>query len=342
MRVKYPLQSCVWELTLACCFSCRYCGSSGGRARKGELTTAECFSVAEQLADLGCKRVSLIGGEVFMRSDWAEIAGKMIRCGMRVAIITNGFLFTSSLVSRLKELGVESIAVSLDGPEEIHDKYRQKGSFRRGEMAIDILAKEQIPVSVITTLHSKNSLYLPDFYEFLKSKPVFAWQIQACSPMGNAAKAGVNYRFDFKKVIEFVEKHMYDAPFYMGIADNIGYYTKAEGSLGGYTGGNAPFLGCKAGLTTLGIDSIGNVRGCESMYADTFIEGNLREKSLREIWEDPNTFAYNRVFRTEFLTGKCKGCNNGALCAGGCRSYNYFTHNHLYESLYCAGREERF
>lgn len=62
MRVKYPLQSCVWELTLACCFSCRYCGSSGGRARDGELTTAECFSVAEQLADLGCKRVSLIGG----------------------------------------------------------------------------------------------------------------------------------------------------------------------------------------------------------------------------------------------------------------------------------------
>ena len=55
----------MWELTLACCFGCRYCGSAGGRARADELTTAECLDAAEQLADLGCRRVSLIGGEVF-------------------------------------------------------------------------------------------------------------------------------------------------------------------------------------------------------------------------------------------------------------------------------------
>ena len=76
--------------------------------------------------------------------------------------------------------------------------------------------------------------------------------------------------------------------------------------------------------------------GCESLYLDSFIEGNLREKTLREIWESPEAFAYNRKFRAEFLTGRCGECRYGALCAGGCRSYNYFTRGKLYESPFCA------
>ena len=63
----FQLRTCVWEITLACCFNCKYCGSSAdGRKRNGELTTEECLKVAEQLATMGCGRVSMIGGEVFM------------------------------------------------------------------------------------------------------------------------------------------------------------------------------------------------------------------------------------------------------------------------------------
>ena len=42
------------------------------------------------------------------------------------------------------------------------------------------------------------------------------------------------------------------------------------------------------------------------MYDDTFIEGNLRQRSLQEIWNDPDAFAYNRKFRPELLTGACR------------------------------------
>ena len=63
----YKLRTCVWEITLACCFSCRYCGSRAGRARQNELTTEECLNVADQLAELGCRRTALIGGEVEIR-----------------------------------------------------------------------------------------------------------------------------------------------------------------------------------------------------------------------------------------------------------------------------------
>lgn len=128
----FRLRSCVWELTLACCFGCRYCGSAGGRARADELSTAECLDTADQLAELGCRRVSLIGGEVFLRRDWAQIAGRLTGRGAAVAVITNGYLMSPEVLAQLREAGVESVAVSIDGPEDVHDAGRQAGQLPPG------------------------------------------------------------------------------------------------------------------------------------------------------------------------------------------------------------------
>lgn len=338
--MAYRLTRCVWEITLACCFSCKYCGSKGGKARENELTTAECLRVADELALLGCRRVSLIGGEVFMRKDWKEIVLRMTGQGIRVNVITNGFLFTEKMIADLKEGGVESVAVSLDGPKAVHDKYRQEGSFDRAAKALEVLTVSGIPTSVISTLNAENVLYLDEFLEFLKGYSIFAWQLQACSPMGNAARFGIDYAFDQKRVISFVEEKGGTAPFLMGVADNIGYFTPEEGRIRGNRSGVAYFKGCSAGICSIGIDSVGNVRGCESMYDEAFIEGNLRQESLRTIWEDPDRFAYNRHFSKEDLTGPCASCEVGEYCAGGCRSMNFFVHGKLFESPCCARRGE--
>ena len=317
----------------------RVLGSRAGRARTNELTTDECLSVAEQLGELGCRRVSLIGGEVFLREDWQEIVRALTGQGIRTAIITNGFLFTPDILKALRDLRVESVAVSIDGTREIHDRYRQEGSYDRAMRAVRALADENIPVSVITTINGDNVRTLEELYRELLPTGIFAWQLQACSPMGNAPGSGIPFRFDFNEVIGFLERHMREAPFHMGIADNIGYYTEGEGSLRGNLSGRAYFTGCRAGLSGIGIDSTGNVRGCESMYDERFNEGNLRERSLREIWESPESFRYNRGFTPDQLTGPCGTCSYGEYCAGGCRSYNYFVHGKLYESPACAIRE---
>ena len=246
---------------------------------------------------------------------------------------------SDDIISRLKAARVESVAVSVDGVREVHDAFRQKGSFDRAFRAIGSLLGAGIPVSVISALRADNAPRLPEFYEVLKDYRIFAWQIQACSPMGNAA-SGVDVAFDAGEVIRFVAKTAREAPFAVGIADNIGYYTPEEGGLRGRSG--VSFGGCSAGLEAIGIDSVGNVRGCESMYDDAFIEGNLREKTLKEIWEDPDAFAYNRKFSPDMLTGACASCVWGCICAGGCRSYNYFAnHGKLYESPLCARAGEK-
>lgn len=331
----YKLRTAVWEITLSCCFSCAYCGSRGGKPRENELTTTECIDVVNQLADLGCRRVSLIGGEVFMRSDWDIIVKALSEKNIKVCIITNGFTMSENILKTLKECNIESVAVSLDAPEEIHDKGRQQGSFKRAISAIETLLNNGFSVSVISALRRDNYLLLDELYEVIKDYNIFAWQLQACSPMGFAKDNGIEVELDANAVIDFVKRIKNTAKFAVGIADNIGYYTKDEGTLRG--GENSYFSGCSAGLTNIGIDSVGNVRGCESMYDEHFIEGNLRERSLKEIWEDENAFSYNRKFKKELLTGKCAECEYGEYCAGGCRSYNYFTNNKkLYENILCA------
>ena len=331
----YQLTNCVWEITLECCFSCKYCGSKGGKARNNELTLKEAIDVANQLGELGCRRVSLIGGEVFMRSDWAQIAKALVNNNVSVSIITKGFYISDEIIQKLKEVGIESIAISIDGLYEMHDRYTQKGAFRRAINAMEKLIANDIPVSVITTLYSENSKYLEEMYAFLQKYNIFAWQLQSCSPMGNAIDEQIEYKINTKAVVSFVESHLFDSHIRIQLCDDIGYYSPFEGFLRGNIMGNGYFNGCGAGLCSIGIDSIGNVRGCESMYDDCFIEGNLRERSLKDIWEDTNSFLYNRNFSMDLLTGYCHTCEYGKMCAGGCRSYNYFVHKKMYEAPSC-------
>ena len=60
------------------------------------------------------------------------------------------------------------------------------------------------------------------------------------------------------------------------------------------------------------------------------------ENALWDIWTAPDAFAYNRRFTSEMLTGACRTCPHGEICAGGCRSYNHFTTGRLYENCLCA------
>ena len=158
------------------------------------------------------------------------------------------------------------------------------------------------------------------------------WQWQQVSPMGRAAGQS---RLcldggDILHVMKLYQSLRRRMPILL--ADNLGYYASAP------DGGTIhPFSGCGAGLSVIGLDSRGNVRGCESLYDSRFIEGNIRERSLRGIWEDPNAFAYNRRFRPSDLTGACAVCRHGRRCAGGCRSFNAF-HESLYEHVNCAYR----
>src|SRR5687767_14088537 len=105
----------VWELTLRCDLACRHCGSRAGRARPDELDTAECLDLVRQMAELGVKEVTLIGGEAYLREDWLEILRASRARGMIATTTTGGRGMTAERARAAGEAGLQSASVSLDG-----------------------------------------------------------------------------------------------------------------------------------------------------------------------------------------------------------------------------------
>ena len=335
---QYNIKSCVWELTLKCNMNCLHCGSRAGRKRSNELSIIEALNVADQLIDLGCEHVSLIGGEVFLYKNWQEIAKKLSSHHVTVNVISNGYLFGDKQINEIKEAGLSNLALSIDGMEAQHNTIRgNPKSFDSIKKTIEKLNDENIPIAVNTTLIDSNVSDLNELHQFLESNNVKVWQLQLANPMGNLSDHNelIISLENIKKVSAFIREKREVSSMKIYTGDNIGYYGEHERYIRGAPGDISYWSGCQAGLTTLGIDSIGNIKGCESLYDDVFIEGNIRKNSISEIWNKEGNFAYNRNFDKKLLTGKCAECDMGAFCKAGCRGACFFTKGSYFENAYC-------
>ena len=293
---KYIPEFCVWELTLKCNMSCKHCGSMAGKARENELTVEECLDVAEQLRGLGCRQVTFIGGEVFLYKGWEKIARKLSESGLDINIITNGFLLGDEQIAQIKYAKLANVGISLDGMRDNHNNIRNiSNSFEKVMETFDLLNKEEIPLAVVTSLVDNNFEDLWPMYNLLVEKGVKIWQIQIVTPMGNMANKK-DVLLDPVKVpliTRFIREKRNEQMIRIYAADDIGYFDENELYLRNRPGTICAWSGCQAGMRVIGIDSIGNVKGCESLYSNEFIEGNLREESLSQIWFKKGNFAYN-------------------------------------------------
>src|SRR5258708_28180817 len=144
----------VWEITLRCDLACVHCGSRAGRARPDELTTAECLDLVDQMADLGVREVTLIGGEAYLRDDWLEIVRALRRRGMQATMTSGGPGLAAERVAAAAEAGLQSVSVSIDGLEETHDRLRGvRGSYRSATAALGYLRAAGIITSVNTQIN---------------------------------------------------------------------------------------------------------------------------------------------------------------------------------------------
>jgi radical SAM protein with 4Fe4S-binding SPASM domain len=326
-QVGFAPRACVWELTLACNLRCKHCGSIAGNKREGEMTLEENLAVADQLAALGCRRVTLSGGEPTLHPDWDRIGARLSSHGVKVNLISNGWHWTASHVERAKAAGLVGAAFSIDGFEAEHDQFRQPGSFARVVAAIDACVAGGLPVAVNTTINKLNVRQLRRLRDFVAARGAFSMQVQLATPSGNMGEHR-DLVMDPADLTWFVPElasvcRANTRKFFAVAADDIGYYGLPEQGLRD-DGGELPFwIGCRAGCQVVGIESSGNVKGClslpSSMHGEArFVEGNLREKPLAELWNAKHAFAYNRQHGEAKLTGFCRVCRYRDFCRGGC------------------------
>lgn len=341
--VPYYPKYATWEMTLRCNMNCLHCGSRAGKSRLNELNESECLNIAQQLIDMGNEHITLIGGEIFLVPHWYKVAKKFVSSGVDTNIITNGYNVGDKQIFELKESGINDVGVSIDGMEKNHDIIRnRKGSFKSSIGTIKKLKTCGFCPGVATTILDLNFEDLEEMYQLFKDLKIGIWQLQIAAPMGrcsdnrkhllNPNKVPLITRFIYDK------RKLKDGPILLA-GDNIGYYDCHDIDI------RSPnldepsrFTGCGAGLFNIGIDSVGNVKGCESLYSEEFIEGNLREETLYEIWNKKGAFSYNRNFKFDMLHGRCKGCDKGYSCAGGCRQLSYFSSDDkcFYDNIYCS------
>ncbi len=129
-----------------------HCYSNSGKnaSSKEDLSTEECLSVIDQLADAGLMVLAFSGGEPLIRDDWHRLASHAKSRGLVVNIGTNGSLIDERKADKMKNIGVNSVTVSMDSHRAaLHDKFRRfEGLFEHAVRAIRMLVDRDIRVIV--------------------------------------------------------------------------------------------------------------------------------------------------------------------------------------------------
>lgn len=321
-RAYRPIYA-VWEITLLCDLACRHCGSRSARARPDELTTAECLDVVDQLADLGCMEVVLIGGEAYLRPDWLDVLRRIRDRGMTPLLTTGGRAFTPERARAAKEAGLASASVSLDGDEATHDRLRAlPGAYRAALESMKNLREAGVRVSVNTQINRLSMPQLPDVLETLIEMGAHTWQIQLTVAMGRAADEPdvLLQPYDMLTLfpmLDRIQDRCREARVLLWPGNNVGYFGPYETKLRG-TMLRGHMASCGMARAGLGIESDGTVKGCPSLHTEKWAAGNIREHSLADIWERSAKMRYTRDRTLDDLWGYCRTCYYAETCMAGC------------------------
>jgi radical SAM protein with 4Fe4S-binding SPASM domain len=326
------------ELTLRCPCRCQTCGSHAGAPRARELNHDEWVGVINSLADLGCRRISLMGGEPLLYPRWVDLVRAARARDMLVDLISCGQGLDEAVALAMRDCGLHSVTVSIDGLADTHDAQRRvAGCFEQALAAIRCVDQAGLKAGVTSQVNQGNLSELESLAPILEDAGVLGWQLQLTLPLGRAEQhrhliASPAMMPELLRVLRRLARRPGLRPH---LTDNIGYYTDDDIALRTIQGGfPRPWLGCRAGLDALGVSSDGRVKGCLAL-PDNCTEGNVREESLITIWNDPNRFGYNRRYTPAQLSGACADCEHAQLCRGGCTATAFAMHGRPGVSTHC-------
>ena len=297
-----PPAAVQWIATRSCDLRCGHCYSRAGHRHPDELTTDEARALIDELVAMGCSDLVIAGGEPLIRRDLAEIVRYAVSRGIRWSLHTHG-----GLVLRHRALFEQHppalVAVSLDGPEAVHDAFRGRvGSFRAALDAVAFLranADDGAQVVIGTTVTSRNADLLADMAGTVMDSGAHAWGLHLFAPEGRGAAhtALLPRPAQLRRVAQLARRLRrrmdVDLDNEWGSAGTRDPFYRDQ-----------PYL-CGAGRFTCVVGVDGAIVPCTTTdLAEA--EGNVRTHRLRDVWRD----GFGR-FRGDERAG-C--CGDGADC----------------------------
>ena len=325
----------VWNITRRCNLKCVHCYAHAKNIPyDNELTTTEGKDLIDDLAGFGVPVILFSGGEPLVRKDLPELADYAVKKGMRAVISTNGTLITPQTARTLKEIGLSYVGISLDGMEEIKDRFRGiKGAFRSALEGIENCKKAGIKVGLRFTINKSNAEQIPDIFKLLEEMDiprvcfyhlVYAGRgselVKEDLSHGESREAvdlilaltkQLHDKGDAKEVLT-VDNHA-DGPYlYLRLLRENPDRAREVLELLKMNQGNSSGIG------------IGCVSWDGEVHADQFWRhysfGNVRNRPFSEIWTDTSDPLMKKLKeKKKYAKGRCATCRWLDICAGNFR-----------------------
>jgi MoaA/NifB/PqqE/SkfB family radical SAM enzyme len=159
------------EVTTYCNSSCSHCFV---HSRISEHSSLSVDTVKKIIADgynAAYRQLHITGGEPLLWEGLFTTLDHAFRMGYKtVTMNTNGSLLTEEVLSRFAGYNGLSISVSLEGPEELHDRLRGKGAYKKTILNIEKMLNAGIELFIFTTVGKALLPVLASFADDLYKK----------------------------------------------------------------------------------------------------------------------------------------------------------------------------
>ena len=267
--------------------------------------------------------------------------GKVIRNTLQ----TNGTLVNSEWASFFKDNGF-LIGISIDGPEDIHDRYRKdKGgapTFRRVIEGINIMYRYGVEYNTMSTVNKASEGRGVEVYDFLKQLGTGYMQFMPVVehikyPLGSAGreiKSARPYisdpREEGSRIAPWSVSPIAYGRFMCDIFDEWVLHDVGKYFVNLFDCTLANWCGVQPGTCayaeTCGGNSIiehnGDLYSCDHFVYPDYRIGNIKERSLREMMESGVQSKFG-IDKRNGLPYKCSRCKYFFACHGECPKHRF-------------------
>jgi mycofactocin radical SAM maturase len=305
-----------WEITHQCNLRCVHCLSASSEASEDELAYDECKKIVDELAELKVFEINFGGGEPLLKDYFLPLLRYIHKKGIVTCISTNGTCLTDAAIDLFDGNPLVNVQVSLDGATaEVNDAIRGKGTFSQIIAGIERLAGKNIPLSINSVVTSRNYFQLKELKELAVSYGANL-RVSRFRPSGRARASWEALRLDSSQLKELAD-WLNSEP---DILTGDSFFSISQ------DGRRQMGLDmCGACKMTCCIDPFGDVYPCAFLQAAELCGGSLREKTLKDIWDNSQVFNYFRKLEPE----SCRSCPRFDKCRGGCPAVAYFINQDL-------------